>query len=129
LINSFRNEDPNDDMSVLQLKREHQIELCKLMSRSAGKINYQKLIGLGTDYRGKWFVRDKNTRNDPKIQELMRRPIRTADDLLEFTADCLPYLTMAESYIAFSTIKMRLTSPYRAIDVYWWGKYFFLNKF
>jgi hypothetical protein len=129
LINSFRNEDPNDDMSVLQLKREHQIELCKLMSRSAGKINYQKLIGLGTDYRGKWFVRDKNTRNDPKIQELMRRPIRTADDLLEFTADCLPYLTMAESYIAFSTIKMRLTSPYRAIDVYWWGKYFFFNKF
>ena len=127
LINSFRNEDPNDDVSVLQLKREHQIELCKLMSRSAGKINHQKFIGLGTDYRGKWFVRDKNTRNDPKIQELIRRPIRTADDLLDYTGDCLPYLTMAESYIAFSTIKMRLTSPYRAIDVYWWGKYIFFS--
>lgn len=99
---------PVDDseLSISRLNRDEQIQLCRLMSRSAGRVNPFELINM-----------------DPMLREFpenynfsIPNPI-DSDKEDDYFLNLMDELTMSEAYILYKRFISRLNSPYRSIEL------------
>ena len=114
------------ELSVVSLKKEEHIELCKLMSRSAGRPNIYYQLGLGYDLRENTTRWDMNKLElSPKLAKYMHAikqglcpEFESEQDENEFKVELISKLTLSEAYILYCHYLERMNSPFRVIECY-----------
>lgn len=100
-------------LHVSELNRDEMTRLCRLMSRSAGKINYYKLFGYDR------FLREVDKRTDEtNANRLVELPPVTEELALNWVMS----FTMSEALIFFDRIMHRLSMPFSQKIAYRYGK-------
>jgi hypothetical protein len=121
LLENVKGEDQevSAELSVNRLEPKEKVELCKLMSRSAGKFNIYKGVGFGNDLRNPSLNLNQSLH--------IRADFGSESDEIEYVMSLISSLTLAKAFAAYSYFKSRLSSPFRMIQVYWDGNFFFLS--
>lgn len=125
----------SEALNVNGLNRDEQLKLCKLMSRSSGKINFFKLFGFDC------LLRDVIERKDGRCRTTITttnintsKAIANSDKPNDKTTSCesntindehllssMMSLTLSEGYIFFDRFKKRLTMPFKGVTTYRFG--------
>ena len=115
----------NAELTVVSLKKEEQIELCKLMSRSAGRPNIYYQLGLGYDLRENTTRWDRDFELSSKFAKYMHTikqglcpEFESEQDENELKAELISKLTLSEAYILYCHYLERMNSPFRVIECY-----------
>ena len=110
----------NNQLSVSNLNKDYKLELCKLMSRSAGRINHFKMFGIGSDLRESSSSLEEKRRHENIIRDTIdfNRLKLPGNNQIDFFLSNFNKLTMAEAYIIYKMFQNRLTLPYRKLEVY-----------
>ena len=123
-------EKTNDPLCVSQLNNEERLELCKLMSRSAGRLNKYSLYGIDATLRENTHNFNIDFKKYGKHADNLKNglPLEFANEAEEdqFLTTELPKLTLAESFAVYEHFAEKLTSPWRKIK-FFYGKNFNLK--
>lgn len=106
-------QEPGDELSVRSLAREQQIELCRLMSRNAGRLNYYRILGFGADFRQ---PKPAWPHNNQLVQQY--HALTDNHKKIELILSNLASMTLAEAYALYCAYQTKLASPYRQINVF-----------
>lgn len=104
LINNSPVDD--SDLSITNLNRDEQIQLCRLMSRSAGRVNPFELVNMDP------LLREYTDNYDYSLPDQL-----DSDKEDENFLNSINELTISEAYILYKRFITRLNSPYRTVEL------------
>ena len=116
LSNAIPN-DENDPLTVRALQTEQQVELCRLMSRNAGKLNFYKLAGFGNDFRECKSVVGSTEKEKKLLDQYLS--LKSDEERHEFALANLNSLTVAQAYALYKAYQLKHSSSYRRISVFY----------